>query len=154
MAHRESGASANDHCRAMTSALCRENGVPPRSATHLANSMDSYPRRFRDAKAAVATISELYERTTTRLREAFSAYTKGQDFAQRVRGYYPFLRLTSDSPPGIDPRSAYGFIADAGVYATTVTRPDIFGRYLEEQIALLLKTTGGDGEGGESATPI
>src|SRR5260221_285836 len=119
----------------MRSALCRKKG----SATRVANSMDSYPRRFRDAKAAVPIISDLYERTTSRLREAFIAYTKGKDFTQRVRGYYPFLRLTSDGPPEIDPRSAYGFIADAGVYATTVTRPDIFGRYLEEQIGLLLK---------------
>src|SRR5438876_885290 len=64
MAHRGPGASTNGHCRAMTSALCREYGVPPGSASHLANSMDSYPRRFRDAKAAVATISDVYERTT------------------------------------------------------------------------------------------
>ena len=116
--------------------------------------MKSFPRRFTDAKAAVAAISHLYERNTGYLRDAFIQFAKGDTPAKRMRAYYPYISLGSDRPPEVDPRMAYGFIADPGVYATTVTRPDIFGRYLEEQIDLLLHNTGVDVEVGESKTPI
>lgn len=116
--------------------------------------MQDGPRRFRDAKAAVAAIADLYARNTTALRNAFLLYARGESFGRRVRRHYPYVSLTSDNPPEIDPRAAYGFIADPGVYATTVTRPDIFGRYLEEQLGLLLKNTGSEIEVGESTTPI
>jgi AMP nucleosidase len=116
--------------------------------------MSQYPRRLRDAKAALEAISDLYERNTTALRQAFVGYTQGESGRERIRRVYPYIKLTSDRAPGIDPRSSFGFIADPGVYTTTVTRPDIFGRYLEEQIGLLLKNTGGEIEVGESNTPI
>jgi AMP nucleosidase len=115
---------------------------------------ESHTQRFRDARSAVAAVSDLYERNTTRLREAFIAFTKGQPFAGRVRAYYPFVRIAAESLPAIDPRAAYGFLPDPGVYETTVTRPDIFGRYLEEQIGLLIASTGAAVEIGESDTPI
>ena len=43
-----------------------------------------------------------------------------------MRGYYPFLRLTSDSPPGIDPRSVklnteMGFVIDSRALAGRVS---------------------------------
>ncbi|WP_413987974.1 AMP nucleosidase [Labrys okinawensis] len=116
--------------------------------------MTTEPRRFDNAKAAVAAITQLYESSTTRLREAFDAFTKGKDFQHRVRAYYPFLRVATDTLPELDARTPFGFVADTGTYMTTLTRPDIFSRYLEEQIALLIKNTGAEVEVGESATPI
>jgi AMP nucleosidase len=114
----------------------------------------AFPQRFKDAKAAVAAVAELYERNTTRLRKAFVGFTKGETFSGRVREHYPYLRIAAASLPAIDPRAAFGFLPDPGVYETTVTRPDIFGRYLEEQIGLLLASTGSEVEVGESDTPI
>ncbi|GLS20383.1 AMP nucleosidase [Labrys miyagiensis] len=116
--------------------------------------MTTEPRRFDNAKAAVAAITQLYESSTTRLREAFDAFTKGKDFQHRVRAYYPFLSVGTDTLPELDARTPFGFVADTGTYMTTLTRPDIFSRYLEEQIALLIKNTGAEVEVGESATPI
>jgi AMP nucleosidase len=116
--------------------------------------MTNAPCRFDNAKAAVAAISQLYETNVTMLREAFVAFTKGKDFDHRVRAYYPFVRVGTETLPALDARTPFGFIADAGTYATTLTRPDIFGRYLEEQLALLLRNTGVDVEVGESSTPI
>ena len=116
--------------------------------------MTTSPRRFSDAKAAVAAISELYDNNTGYLRQAFIEFSRGATPSTRMRAYYPYVHLASERPPELDPRMAYGFIADPGVYTTTVTRPDIFGRYLEEQIGLLLRNTGVDVEVGESKTPI
>src|SRR5262245_41936793 len=105
-------------------------------------SESGYPKRFRDARAAVAAIAELYERNTTALRESFIAFTKGEPYSARVRTFYPYVRIAPDHLPEMDPRAAYGFLPDPGIYATTVTRPDIFGRYLEEQLGLLIASTG------------
>src|SRR5262249_32352589 len=99
---------------------------------------ESFPRRFSDARAAVSAIAELYERNTTMLREAFVAFAKGEAFTRRIRAHYPYVKIAPDHLPDVDPRAAYGFLPDPGTYATTVTRPDIFGRYLEEQIRLLV----------------
>jgi AMP nucleosidase len=111
-------------------------------------------RRFRNAKAAVAMIAELYGRNATTLREAFQAFAKGFVFEARVRAFYPYISIAAERLPLVDPRAAYGFLPDPGVYATTVTRPDIFGRYLEEQIDLLVRNTGSEVEIGESTLPI
>jgi AMP nucleosidase len=116
--------------------------------------MADIARIYSDADAAVAAIAEIYERNIAILREAFAAYAAGHAGPDRARAYYPFIRVSTDELPDIDPRAAYGFLPDAGVYSTTVTRPDIFGSYLREQIALLLQNGQYEIEVGESATPI
>jgi AMP nucleosidase len=114
----------------------------------------SFPRRYREAKAAVLAISDLYVSNTAFLREAFVAFTKGERFERRVRAFYPYVRIAADTLPDVDPRAAFGFLPDPGAYSTTATRPDIFGRYLEEQLGLLVASTGAEVEVGESTTPI
>jgi AMP nucleosidase len=116
--------------------------------------MNSAARTFTDAAAAVGAITDIYQRNVAMLRDAFAAYAGGETPPQRIRACYPFLRVSTDELPDIDPRAAYGFLPDAGVYSTTVTRPDIFGNYLHEQIALLLQNEHYEIEVGESATPI
>jgi AMP nucleosidase len=110
--------------------------------------------RHQDARSAVAAVAKLFDRNTGRLREAFVAFAKGQRFAERVRAFYPYVRVTAERLPDTDPRAAFGFLPDPGSYSTTVTRPDIFGRYLEEQLGLLVRTTGAEIEVGESTLPI
>ena len=44
--------------------------------------------------------------------------------------------------PVIDSRLSFGHVAEPGVYATTITRPDLFRHYLEQQISLLIENHG------------
>lgn len=121
--------------------------------TRLAN-IKSSVRTFTDETAAVSAVAEIYERNVAFLREAFAAYAEGKDFEQRVRAHYPFIRISADRVSRVDPRAAYGFLPHAGVYSTTVTRPDIFGKYLREQVRLILQSGAREIEVGESTTPI
>jgi AMP nucleosidase len=109
---------------------------------------------FTDAAAAVARLEAIYERNTGFLRERFDVYAKGEPLAMRVRATYPFVRITTRTYARIDSRLSYGFVAGPGVYATTVTRPDLFRAYFTEQIALLIENHDVPVEIGESSEPI
>lgn len=100
------------------------------------------PEAFTDPAAAVARLQELYATAVTFLTENFmSALTEGQP-ETRVRAYYPEIRLTTTTYAKTDTRLSFGHVAEPGVYATTVTRPDLFASYLEQQIGLLIKSHG------------
>jgi len=112
------------------------------------------PEAFTDAKAAVARLEELYQIATTYLSDQFRrALRKGPD-GHRIRAFYPEIRITTTSFAQIDSRLSFGHVAEPGVHATTVTRPDLFRNYLEQQIALLLENHGVPVVIGASATPI
>lgn len=98
--------------------------------------------RFTDAKAALACVRDIYDRNTAYLRDRFAAYTQGEEEGGRNRAYYPYVRLTAVSGAGVDTRLSYGFVEGVGVHSTTVTRPDLFERYLLEQFTLLLRNHG------------
>lgn len=110
---------------------------------------------FRDADEAVERLIEIYERNTAFLRNAFADYAQGRLVpGQRVRAYYPAVRITVDTYQEVDSRLSYGHVVEPGTYMTTVTQPRLFGPYLLEQITLLLKNHGVPVEIGESDTPI
>jgi AMP nucleosidase len=109
---------------------------------------------FTDAAAAVARIEEIYERNTAFLRTRFEAYLGGESPKARVRVTYPFVRITTATHARLDSRLSYGFVSGPGVHETTVTRPDLFRRYLTEQIGLLIQNHGVPVEIGESDEPI
>ena len=109
---------------------------------------------FTNATAAVVRLEEIYERNTAFLRDRFEAYANGEAIATRVRASYPFVRITIATHARLDSRLSYGFLAGPGVYATTVTRPDLFRAYLTEQIQLLIENHGIPVEIGESSEPI
>ncbi|MBL8663560.1 MAG: AMP nucleosidase [Candidatus Odyssella sp.] len=109
---------------------------------------------FADAAAAVARLEQIYERGTAFLRERFAEYLGGRPPAARARAFYPYVRVAIGTHARLDSRLAYGFVAGPGVYETTVTRPDLFRRYLLEQIGLLLRNHGVPVEIGESGEPI
>ncbi len=112
------------------------------------------PEAFTDAKAAVARLEELYHIATTYLSDQFRrALRKGPD-GHRIRAFYPEIRITTTSFAQIDSRLSFGHVAEPGVHATTVTRPDLFRHYLEQQIALLLENHGVPVVVGPSSTPI
>jgi AMP nucleosidase len=109
---------------------------------------------FRDATAAVDYLQALYTRSIEHLRSAFERFIAGERPAQRVRAMYPEVRITIQSHVAIDSRLSYGFLGQPGVYATTITRPDLFEHYLNEQLSLIIKNHDAALEIGPSATAI
>jgi len=101
--------------------------------------------RSNDPAAILARLTEEYEASVGALRGAlqtFLADGSPPDPALRASGAftYPELRLTW--PAGQDfPRlsRAYARLSAPGTYAVTVTRPDLFGAYLVEQLTLLMQ---------------
>jgi len=116
------------------------------------------PTRHTDADSALAQVQALYQTSLDHLRIAMREFVAGKHFEQRVRAFYPFVRIhtkhgalekSSDSA-----HLSYGFLAEPGRYETTLTRPDLFAAYYREQFRLLLQNHGGTLEVGVSHQPI
>ncbi|HEY3254817.1 MAG TPA: AMP nucleosidase [Polyangiaceae bacterium] len=112
------------------------------------------------AQAAVARLTEIYEASVASLRaalERFAADGTPPDPAQRARGafVYPELRV-SYRPNGATPKvdRAFARFNQAGVYAVTITRPDLFRPYLLEQLEPLMADYNAEVEVGPSAREI
>ena len=109
---------------------------------------------FTNAKEAVDRLCELYSAATTFLCKKFSATLAEGAKGHRIRAFYPEIRISTTSFAGVDSRLSFGHVAEPGVYSTTVTRPDLFRHYLEQQIALLIENHSVPVEIGFSTTPI
>ena len=109
---------------------------------------------FIDASRAVARLAEIYERNVGFLRDSLEAYVRGEPLETPVRATYPFVRITTGTHARVDSRLSYGFVSGPGVHETSVTRPDLFRDYFNEQIGLLIQNHGVPVEVGESDEPI
>ncbi len=97
-----------------------------------------------EATEIVARLNAEYQNSVSALRDALKIFLAGgppPDPSVREAGafVYPELRLVW--PAGYNyPRlsRAYARLSAPGAYVVTVTRPDLFGPYLIEQISLLL----------------
>ena len=117
------------------------------------------PETFHDADAALARVQRIYEQGLTHLREGMRRFVAGEPATGKVRAFYPFVRVQtlSGHTPAIGHETeqlSYGFVASAGRYETTLTRPDLFADYLREQFALLLRNHPVGLEVGTSTQPI
>jgi len=112
------------------------------------------PARFDDPAAALAQVRAIYDGSIQHLREALQSFVAGDDLAARVRACYPFVRVQTDTVARADSRLSYGFVSGPGSYETTLTRPDLFAHYYQEQFRLLLKNHHVALEVGTSAQPI
>ncbi len=112
------------------------------------------PKTFTDPKAAVAELTRLYEASTLFLRDRFAEVVAGERPNCRYRAFYPEIRLTTTSFAKIDNRLSFGHVAEPGVYSTNVTRPDLFEKYLTQQIKLITQNHDTFVEIGLSDTPI
>ena len=95
--------------------------------------------QFRDAKAAVQRLQELYQDATDYLCARYSDAVGAEKPATRFRAFYPEIRITTTSFDHIDSRLSFGHVAEPGTYSTTITRPDLYENYLTQQISLLIK---------------
>jgi AMP nucleosidase len=112
------------------------------------------PEAFTDATAAVDRLEQIYSEATAFLAYHFSHTVRHGRPTGRVRAYYPEIRLTVQSFDKVDSRLSFGHVAGPGIYATTITRPDLFRQYLIQQIGLLVQNHGQPVIIGPSATPI
>jgi AMP nucleosidase len=117
------------------------------------------PEIFDNADAALARVQAIYQQSIAHLRDALQHYVAGEDLQHRVRACYPYVRIetaTGWTPPRDHEAEllSYGFVASAGSYTTTLTRPDLFAHYLREQFALLIRNHGVHLEVGTSKEPI
>jgi len=92
---------------------------------------------FTSSAEAVARLREIYAESAATLREAFQEPGRRLDATGAV---YPYLAIeVNSSALTIDTRMPYGVLLEPGFYGTTLTRPDLFANYLDEQITLLLR---------------
>jgi AMP nucleosidase len=111
-------------------------------------------RSFTDAQAALDHAAAIYATGIAHLRSSLQDFVAGQSTGGRVRAFYPFVRVRTDTVARADSRLSYGFVSGPGVYETTLTRPDLFANYYREQFELLLRNHGGPLEVGMSRQPI
>ncbi|WP_324752867.1 AMP nucleosidase [Roseovarius sp. Pro17] len=109
---------------------------------------------FTDPAAAVDHLCTLYDEATDFLRSGFRSALDGPVPTQRIRAFYPEIRLTTSSFARADSSLAFGYVAAPGTHATTVTRPDLFRDYLIQQIGLLIENHGAPVRIASSDTPI
>ena len=116
------------------------------------------PMLFDDPAAAFEQVRTIYDSNIAYLRECMRRFIAGEEFTEHVRACYPFVRVHTDTVVRADSRLAFGFVAGPGTYETTLTRPELFAGYYEQQFRLLLKNHGGKQqvqlEVGTSAQPI
>ena len=97
---------------------------------------------FRDAGAAVERITAIYTAGVDAIRSAFADLMRGKP-APPVAAVYPYVGIAAGrSDLYVDARHSYGVLLEPGVYGTTLTHPELFGRYYREQLDLLLRRHG------------
>lgn len=114
-------------------------------------------KEFTDASVAVEYLTELYNKSTNEIQKSFEELLHSEDSKAQVpkNANYPFIGIKVDRKDlNLDSRLAYGVAIEPGIYSSTVTRPDIFGKYYEEQISLLLERHKVPVYVGASSSPI
>ncbi|HEY3501031.1 MAG TPA: AMP nucleosidase [Polyangiaceae bacterium] len=121
--------------------------------------MQAFARQA-SAETAVDRLSELYEGSVAGLRAALERFAGAgavPDARLRESGafVYPELRVIY-GPHGRAPKvdRAFARFNQPGVYAVTITRPDLFRSYLLEQLGPLIAEYGAEVEVGPSTQDI
>ena len=112
------------------------------------------PADFGNAEAAIAELRARYERATGYLQARFREVMAGRAPEGRYRAFYPEVSIATTSFAKVDSRLSFGHVAEPGRFAATITRPELFGNYLAQQIGLLIQNHGMSVRVATSATPI
>ncbi len=111
-------------------------------------------QEFEDPQSVIAAVQDIYSGSVRFLCRHLEDALAGRQPAGRYRAYYPEISITTTRHSRVDSRLAYGFVVAPGTYATTLTRPRLFGRYLRQQVSLLLRNHGAPITVGVSGKPI
>ncbi|WP_172123336.1 MULTISPECIES: AMP nucleosidase [unclassified Devosia] len=111
-------------------------------------------RSFTDPQEAWEFLAEIYHRNTSFIREHLDGLAHGVIPGGRVRACYPQVEVRSTSFGRGRSTLPYGYLHTPGLYRTTVTAPDLFRTYFQEQFSVILNNHGGTIDIGESDTPI
>jgi AMP nucleosidase len=116
------------------------------------------PTLHHDPDSALSQVRAIYAQQINHLREAMQRFVAGEAMPGRVRACYPYVRIHTESvmPQAVLENSgvSYGFVASAGRYETTLTRPDLYASYYLDQFGLLLQNHGVPLEVGVSNEPM
>ena len=116
------------------------------------------PSRHNDPDSALAQVRMIYSQQIGHLREAMQRFVAGDTLPGHVRACYPFVRIHTNTVARQNALEnsglSYGFVAGAGRFETTLTRPDLYGNYYLEQFRLLQQNHGVELEVGTSTQPI
>ncbi|MBW8733506.1 MAG: AMP nucleosidase [Asticcacaulis sp.] len=114
------------------------------------------PKAALSAADAVSTLATLFNASVTALQEDLHAYLKDRTRPspeKRAAGRYCYPKLTvvwegvqepEDDTAVFTPRHpqvnrAFARFSRPGSYSSSITRPDLYGGYIEEQLALLIR---------------
>lgn len=109
---------------------------------------------FLDPVAAVDRLCELYTTAAKFLCRNFTESLGDTTPKARFRAYYPEIGMTTTTYAQVDSRLSYGHVAGPGRYSSTITRPDLFRNYLQQQVKLLIDNHGTGVWVGASSTPM
>ncbi len=112
------------------------------------------PEAFTEARLAVDRLEAIHAAATGFLRERFLQAAQSGRPDQRVRAFYPEIRMVVTGHDRTDSRLSFGHVAHPGTYSTTITRPDLFRQYLIQQLDLLIRNHEVPVVIGASDTPI
>ncbi len=116
------------------------------------------PTRHSDPQSALDQVRTIYSQQINHLRGAMQRFVAGEALAGHVRACYPFVRIHTDTVARQNLLEnsglSYGFVATAGRFETTLTRPDLYANYYLEQFRLLRQNHGVELEVGTSTQPI
>ena len=112
------------------------------------------PMAFTDPAKAVKRLIEIYDIASNFLVDKFSQSLREDRPSARYRAFYPEIRLSMTSFALTDSRLSFGHVAAPGNYSTTITRPELFANYLEQQMGLLIQNHGVPVVIGASDTPM
>ncbi len=126
----------------------------PKDTLALLTPPESEHRFYTDPDRAVERLEALHAEATRFLIDAFNRVACGERVSGRFRAYYPEIRMVTTRHDSVDSRLSFGHVSAPGVYATTVTRPDLFHHYLRQQIGLLMQNHSVPVSIGRSQTPI
>ncbi|MAT00581.1 MAG: AMP nucleosidase [Rhodobacteraceae bacterium] len=111
-------------------------------------------KNFIDATEAVTKLQCLYNQSISNLQKAFKSTMSGHRPDDKIQEYYPQITIKIDSFSEVDSRLAFGHVNNPGTYTTTITRPNLFKKYLIQQISLLIKNHNVPIQVNYSDTPI
>ena len=116
------------------------NRRPPTSASTARRGFRARFRRLRRRQGGRRAHHRNLRRRTSRRSAPPSPPPRTAAKTQRVDAHYPYIVVPiKRSDLHVDARLSWGVLLEPGIYGTTLTRPDLFARYYEEQISYILK---------------